>query len=159
MSAGNSVMRGCSFYPSGNSPRTIDRSRPPESETVKPKSQTELLADMYLAAHERHEAEARAEEQRKADAEQAARLQRQQDAFRAQREAEQLRKEQELNERRAALSNAEFQIDGIFYQYGLSPLEQSSVEDALTERQLWTNPMAAVEYATVEAMRIVAERK
>lgn len=151
-------MRGTGFYDSGYSPRTIDRSRPPESATAKPKSQAEILADIYLAAFERRQAEDLAEEKRKADAEDAARLQRQQDALRAQREAEQLRKEQELNERRLALTNAEFQISGIFDNYGIDFFERAEIEDRLTQLGLWVTPMKAVEYATVEAMRIAAER-
>ncbi len=98
----NSGMAGCGTFDTGHrTPRTRDWSRPPESETVTPKSQTEILADIYLAAHDRRQAEARAEEAKKAAAEQAARLQRQQDALRAQREVESEKKKRELDERRA----------------------------------------------------------
>lgn len=47
--------------------RTTDRSRPPESEKVKPKTATQILADAFLADHERRQAEDRAEEERKAE--------------------------------------------------------------------------------------------
>jgi hypothetical protein len=138
-------MMGVGFYDSGRSARTRDWSRPPESETVKPKSQTELLADIYLAAHERREAEERAEEQRKVEEQ------------RRRQEAE--RVERDNKRRRIEFDNAEFLIAAMFDQYGLSESERNSVDETLLRLQLWKTPMSAIERATVEAMRIVAERK
>lgn len=73
-------MKGTAFYPSGNSPRTRDWSRPKESEkseTVKPTSDTEKLADLYLAQHERWKGEAEADERTKLEAQRQRRLQEQ----------------------------------------------------------------------------------
>jgi hypothetical protein len=149
-------MMGVGFYDSGRSARTRDWSRPPESETVKPKSQTELLADIYLAAHERREAEERAEEQRKVEEQR-----RRQEAERKKQEELQQRErvERDNKRRRIEFDNAEFQIAAMFDQYGLSGSERTSVDETLLRLQLWKTPISAVERATVEAMRIVAERK
>jgi hypothetical protein len=150
----NSGMKGTGFYDSGHSPRTRDWSRPPESETVKPKTATEIAADAFLAQHERWKREAEADERKKAEEWR----QRQEAERKKHEELQQREQTQRDNKRREAeFVSAEFQITAKFDQYGLSESERSNLEDAITQRQLWRNPMAAVEFATVEVLRIVAE--
>jgi hypothetical protein len=151
----NSGMKGTAFYPSGHSPRTRDHSRPLESEKAKPKTATEILADAYLAQHDRWKREAEANERKKAEE-----WQRRDEADR--KKQEELRQREQVerdNKRRAAeFDSAEFQIIATFDQYGLTKSERSSVEGAITQRRLWTAPMEAVEVATVLAMEIAARR-
>jgi len=59
----------------------------------------------------------------------------------------------------AAFDSAEFQITAVFDQYQLDESERASIEDAITQRQLWATPMKAVEFATVSAMEIAAKRE
>lgn len=153
MSTGTS---GIGFYDSGRSARTRDWSRPPESETVKPKSETEIAADAFLAQKERWKHEAEADERKKAEE-----WQRQKEDERKKQEELQQRErvEHDNKRRRIEFDNAEFQIAAMFDQYGLSESERTSVDEMLIRLQLWKTPMSAVERATVEAMRIVAERK
>jgi hypothetical protein len=153
MSTGTS---GIGFYDSGRSPRTRDWSRPPESEKSRPKTATEIAADAFLAQKERWKREAEADERKKAEE-----WRQRQEAARKKQEELQHREQVERDNkgRVAEFENAEFQIAAIFDQYGLTESERSSVDEMLIRLQLWKTPMSAVERATVEAMRIVAERK
>jgi len=145
----NSGMKGTGFYDSGRSPRTIDRSRPPEheSEIAKPKSATAILADFYLADFERRQAADRAEEQRKANEKHQRRL-------REKAEADQRRKQHDLQQRRAQASFIEAQQDEIFNESGLTREERALV---------WQRLIAAdadydLEATKVAVLQIVAER-
>jgi len=108
------------------------------------RSETEKLADFYYDKMLREDAAKKAEEERIA---------------REQRD-ERLRREQEANNQRreAEFHAAEFQITAVFDQYGLSESERTQIEDAITLRQLWAQPMKAVEFATVQAMEIATKR-
>jgi uncharacterized protein with von Willebrand factor type A (vWA) domain len=147
----SSGMKGTAFYPSGSSPRTRDWSRPPESEKTRPKTATEIAADAFLAQHERWKREEREDEQRKADAERAERLRRQQEADRKRAAEDRKRRETEFE-------NAELLIAGACDQYGLTPDERTQIEDTITKRGLWSQPMAAVEFATMRAAEIAARK-
>jgi hypothetical protein len=143
-------MKGTGFYDSGRSPRTIDRSRPPEpeSETVKPKSATALLADFYLADFERRQAADKAEEQRKANEQHQRRL-------REKAEASERRKQHELQQRRANAGFIESQQDAMFDQSGLTRQETELV----WQRLIAADAEYDLERTKVFAMQVVAERK
>jgi hypothetical protein len=145
----NSGMKGTGFYDSGRSPRTQDRSRPPEpeSETVKQKSATAILADFYLADFERRQAADKAEEQRKANAQHQRRL-------REKAEADQRRKDQELQQRRANASFIESQQDAMFDQSGLAREERALVLRRLDA----ADKEYDLETSKIETLRVISER-
>lgn len=146
----NSGMKGTGFYDSGRSPRTVDRSRPPESESeiVKPKSATAILADFYLADFERRQAADKAEEQRKANAAHQKRL-------REQAEASERRKQKELQQRRAQASFIGAQQDEIFNESGLTREERALVLRRLDA----ADKEYDLEASKIFTLQIVAERK
>lgn len=146
-------MKGVDFYPSGQSQRTRDWSRPQESEkAVKPET-----------PEQRRKREWDEGCQREAQRVQAARAEtlRREDAERLRQKAEQdrKRKAEELQQRRLAYESAQFQIMAIFDQNQIGESERVAIEDKITQRDLWATPMTAVEYATVQAMEIAAKRE
>jgi hypothetical protein len=99
---------------------------------------TERLADIYLAAHERREAEARAEEQRKVDEWNAKRR-------REQREADRKRRQGEF-------AMTELLIEDTITRHGLTPTEKSIVMQALLDGQ-YTADRAEILCAEIAANR------
>jgi hypothetical protein len=124
----NSGLAGVALYPTGSSPRTRDWSRDNEVAPAKPRcvSEQERLADIYLAAHERRQQEARDEEQRKEAADRAERERRRQDNLRAQREAD-------LKRRRAECEMQDRLIDDCFQRYAITLAEKDIVTQALLD--------------------------
>ena len=156
MSDGNSVMRGTAFYPSGNSPRTRDWSRQ-EPDPAKPqKSAQRKLADQWEAYEQNWKDRIAREEAEKLTAQR----RRQEDERKRHQELQQREQiERDKKRRQTEFASADFQITAIFDQHGLSEGERSSIEDAITQRQLWATPMKAVEVAMILALELVAQRR
>lgn len=146
----NSTMRGCDFFDSGRSPRTRDRSRDNEVAPQEPKTERERqaeLADIYLAAYERRQAEDRADEQRKKN-------EQHQRQLREQAEADRKRKDQELAQRRAQASFIEGLQDNIFDESGLTREERALVLRRLDA----ADSEYDLEASKVETLRVISEK-
>lgn len=142
----NSGMKGTAFYPQGHSPRTRDHSAQSDSEKDM-RTPTQKLSDLYLAAHERRQAEDRAEEQRKIEEQR-----RLQEAEHKKQEA--ARRQQELQHRRAAFELAEDLTEQMFAAASLTPSERSVVNNRLMD----ADKIHDLERTKFEVSRIVAER-
>ena len=123
--------------------RTRDRSR--DNEPIPDhRTPTQKAADFFFAKHMQEQAAKNAEEQR------------------IQREHREKIRHQQIEQdrvnRRAEFESAEIQITAVFDKYGLTEGERAGVEEKIFQHQLWSAPMKAVEFATVEALRISVER-
>jgi hypothetical protein len=100
------------------------------------------------------------QETRRVEAARAANLEAERKA-RLLKQAEENRKRaaEENKRREIEFENAEFQIAAIFEQYGLTESERTSVDETLIRLKLWATPMQAIERASYEAMKVIAERK
>lgn len=127
--------------------RTQDRSRPPESEIVKPKSATEILADHWEAYEENWKARIAREDAEKLNEQRQRRL-------REQAEASERRKQQELQQRRAQASFIEGQQNSIFDESGLTREERALVLRRLDA----ADKEYDLEASKIETLRVISER-
>jgi hypothetical protein len=152
----NSTMRGVWFFDDGGrTPRTRDRSRDHEVAPQEPKSERERqveLANYYLAAHERRQAEDRADEQRKANEQHQRRLREQAEVDR--RRQQKLAAE-DLKRRRGIFEFHEAIEQQIFAEAGLTKQERHVVNNRLID----ADSVHDLELTKVLCLQIVAERK